>query len=215
LTLTLLVASNAAAWVWAVYEFRAFPLLLGTALLAYSFGLRHAVDADHIAAIDNVTRRLMQDGQRPVSVGLFFSLGHSTVVVLASVAVALTATTFKEQLLQLQMLGGVVGTSISATFLLGIALANIVVLRGVIRTLRNVQSGGVYREEDANLLLAGGGLLARLCGPLFRMIRRSWHMFPLGLLFGLGFDTATEVDKPRTGCRSGRSWFSRRCSPPV
>jgi nickel/cobalt transporter (NiCoT) family protein len=193
LTLALLGAGNAAAWLWAVYEFRAFPLLLGTALLAYSFGLRHAVDADHIAAIDNVTRRLMQEGQRPVCVGLFFSLGHSTVVVLASVAVALTATTFKEQLLELQLLGGVVGTSVSATFLLGIALANIVVLRGVIRTLRSVRRGGVYREEDANLLLAGGGLLARLCGPLFRMIRRSWHMFPLGLLFGLGFDTATEV----------------------
>jgi high-affinity nickel-transport protein len=193
LTLALLGAANVAAWLWAVYELRPFPLLLGTALLAYSFGLRHAVDADHIAAIDNVTRKLMQEGQRPVCVGLYFSLGHSTVVVLASVGVALTAATFKDQLLELQLMGGVVGTLVSATFLLAIALANIFVLAGVIRALKSARQGDGYRPQTPDVLLAGGGLLARICRPLFRMIRRSWHMFPLGLLFGLGFDTATEV----------------------
>jgi len=188
-----LIAANLLAWGWALLAFRHYPVLLGTALLAYGFGLRHAVDADHIAAIDNVTRKLMQEGQRPVGVGFFFSLGHSTVVVLASIAIAATATAFREQLDSFRGVGGVVGTLVSAFFLLAIAVMNMVILATVYRAFRRVRAGEPYAEEDLDMLLAGGGLLARLFRPLFRMIRRSWHMYPLGFLFGLGFDTATEV----------------------
>ena len=189
----LLALFNLLVWVWALASFWRFPVPLGTALLAYSLGLRHAVDADHIAAIDNVTRKLMQQGERPVSVGLYFSLGHSTVVVLASVCVALAAAAFKGQLESMQAIGGVIGTLVSAAFLLAIAAINLTIFFGVLRTFRHVCSGGAYVEEDIDLLLAGRGLLARIFRPLFRMITRSWHMYPLGFLFGLGFDTATEI----------------------
>src|SRR5580693_9213231 len=117
----LLAVFNLSAWAWAFIAFRHFPLLLGTALLAYSFGLRHAVDADHIAAIDNVTRKLMQDGKRPVAIGFFFSLGHSTIVILASAAVAATALAFKQQFESFHEIGGTIGTLVSALFLLAIA----------------------------------------------------------------------------------------------
>ena len=189
----ILAAANVAAWAWALVAFRHFPVLLGTALLAYSFGLRHAVDADHIAAIDNVTRKLMQEGKRPVGVGFFFSLGHSTIVVLASAAIAATATAFKDRFDSFQSIGGVIGTLVSGLFLLAIAVMNIVILATVYQTFRRVKAGGRYVDEDLNMLLAGRGLLSRLFRPMFRMIRRSWHMYPLGFLFGLGFDTATEV----------------------
>jgi len=188
-----LIGANLAAWVWALTAFRDHPVLLGTALLAHSFGLRHAVDADHIAAIDNVTRKLMQEGERPVAVGLYFSLGHSTIVVLASVAIAATATAFKGQVGVFQNVGGIVGTLVSTLFLLAIAAINIFVLSAVYRTFRRVKKGAPYVDDDMKILLAGRGLLARLFRPMFRMIRRSWHMYPLGFLFGLGFDTATEV----------------------
>jgi len=188
-----LVAANAGAWAWALVAFRHYPLLLGTALLAYGLGLRHAIDADHIAAIDNVTRKLMQEGKRPVGVGFFFSLGHSTVVVLASVAIAATAMALNARLAAWRSVGGVIGTIASAGFLLIIAGINIVVLVSVYRTFHRVRAQGGYAEEDLNALLAGGGLLARLFRPMFAMVRRSWHMYPLGLLFGLGFDTATEI----------------------
>jgi len=190
---SILIAVNVAAWTWALVAFHSYPVLLGTAFLAYSFGLRHAVDADHIAAIDNVTRKLMQEGKRPVAVGFFFSLGHSTVVVLASSAVAATASAFKEQLKDLHTVGGVIGTMVSATFLLLIAAINVFVLINVFKTFQRVKKGGAYAEEDLDILLAKGGFFARMFRPLFRMIERSWHMYPLGFLFGLGFDTATEV----------------------
>jgi len=188
-----LIAANVATWAWALIAFRNYPVLLGTALLAYGFGLRHAVDADHIAAIDNVTRKLMQEGKRPVTIGFFFSLGHSTVVVLASIVVAGTATAFKDQFAAFQSVGGVIGTLVSALFLLAIAAMNIVILVTVHRTFQRVKAGEPYVDEDLNVLLAGRGLLARIFRPMFRMVRRSWHMYPLGFLFGLGFDTATEV----------------------
>ncbi|MGI4975524.1 MAG: HoxN/HupN/NixA family nickel/cobalt transporter [Janthinobacterium lividum] len=188
-----LAVANVGAWLWAFVAFRHFPLLLGTALLAYSFGLRHAVDADHIAAIDNVTRKLMQDGRRPVAVGFFFSLGHSTVVVLASVAIAVTATRFGTQLDSFRTVGGVLGALVSSAFLFAIAAMNIAVLRTVWATFQRVKAGGHGVEEDTGVLPAGGGILSRLFRPLFATMGRSWHMYPLGLLFGLGFDTATEV----------------------
>src|SRR5246500_590138 len=124
-----LAVVNLSGWVWAFVAFRHYPALVGTAFLAYSLGLRHAVDADHIAAIDNVTRKLMQEGKRPVAVGFFFALGHSTVVVLASLAVALTANALSDQLASYRAIGGVVGTSASALFLFIIAIANLIVLR--------------------------------------------------------------------------------------
>jgi high-affinity nickel-transport protein len=189
----LLVAANVAAWAWALIAFHDHPVLLGTAFLAYSFGLRHAVDADHIAAIDNVTRKLMQDGKRPVTAGLFFSLGHSTVVVVATIGVAATAAAFQGQLEEFHSIGGMIGTSVSALFLLLIAAINVVILVNVYNTFQRVKNGGRYVADDLDTLLANGGVLARVFRPLFRMIERSWHMYPLGLLFGLGFDTATEV----------------------
>src|SRR5262245_37237225 len=120
----LLIAANIAAWAWALVTFHDYPVLLGTAVLAYSLGLRHAVDADHIAAIDNVTRKLMQEGKRPLAAGLFFSLGHSTVVVLATIAVAATAAAFRDELEDFHAIGGVIGTSVSAAFLLIVAAIN-------------------------------------------------------------------------------------------
>ncbi len=141
----LLLAGNLAAWGWALVAFHGYPLLLGTALLAYTFGLRHAVDADHIAAIDNVTRKLMQEGQRPVGVGLFFSLGHSTIVVGLSVAIALTSLAIKDRFDAFESIGGVIGTGVSAFFLLAIAAANIVILLSVYRTFRTVKNGGALR----------------------------------------------------------------------
>jgi high-affinity nickel-transport protein len=189
----LLLAGNLAAWAWAFMVFRDRPVLLGTALLAYGFGLRHAVDADHIAAIDNVTRKLMQEGRRPVAVGFFFALGHSTVVALATAGVAATATLLAAHFAAFREVGSVIGTVVSALFLFVIAAANVLILRSVWRTFRHVRRGGDYVEEDFDLLLNSRGLLARLFRPLFRLITRSWHMFPLGFLFGLGFDTASEV----------------------
>ena len=189
----LLIAANLGAWLWAVLVFREQPLFLGTALLAYGFGLRHAVDADHIAAIDNVTRKLMQQGQRPVSVGFFFALGHSTVVILAAAAVAGATALMSGRFETFRAVGGVVGTSVSALFLFIIAAANLVILRAVWRTWRHVRAGGGYVDADFDLLLNSRGVLARLFRPVFRLVDRAWHMFPLGFLFGLGFDTATEV----------------------
>jgi nickel/cobalt transporter (NiCoT) family protein len=188
-----LIGANILAWVWALIAFRDYPLLLGTAFLAYAFGLRHAVDADHIAAIDNVTRKLMQEGKRPVSVGLFFSLGHSTVVVLASVGVALATGLLQGRFASFKLVGGVVGTLVSAAFLFLVAAANLLILLSVYRTFREVRRGGAFVEEDLNHLLARRGLLGRLFRPMFRLVERSWHMYPLGFLFGLGFDTATEI----------------------
>src|SRR6266571_4661039 len=127
----LLIAANAAAWAWALIAFHDYPVLLGTCFLAYSFGLRHAVDADHIAAIDNVTRKLMQEGKRPLTVGLFFSLGHSTVVILATIGIALASMAFKHQLEEFRTVGSLIGVSVSAAFLLIIAAINLMILVNV------------------------------------------------------------------------------------
>jgi high-affinity nickel-transport protein len=190
---SLLIAANIAVWIWAILIFHQQPLLLGTALLAYGFGLRHAVDADHIAAIDNVTRKLMQEGKRPVSVGFYFACGHSLVVILMAAGVAVTATALSAHFDNFKAFGDIVGTLVSALFLFAIAAMNIVILRAIWRTFQRVRRGGAYDEQDFDLLLNNRGLLARLFRPLFRLVTQSWHMLPLGFLFGLGFDTATEV----------------------
>jgi nickel/cobalt transporter (NiCoT) family protein len=183
---------NLGAWIWAFLAFHDKPVLLGTAFLAYTFGLRHAIDADHIAAIDNVTRKLMQEGKRPVSVGLFFSLGHSTIVVVASLIVYSIAAVAEKQFDVVKGIGGIIGTSLSSFFLIAIALMNIVILRGVWRTFQEVRKGGRYDDQSSEIF-AGGGLMARFFRPLFRMLSSPWQMYPIGVLFGLGFDTATEV----------------------
>jgi high-affinity nickel-transport protein len=184
-----LIAGNLAAWIWAFVAFAHQPVLIGTAVLAYSLGLRHAIDADHIAAIDNVTRKLMQEGKRPVAVGFFFALGHSTVVVVASLAVALTANALSAELVAYREIGGIVGTSASALFLFIIAIANLIVLRGVYRAFRVAERGEAMTEEEIDALLHQRGWLARL----FRFVSESWHLYPIGLLFALGFETASEI----------------------
>src|SRR5216683_4940011 len=188
-----LLVFNLSAWVWAFVAFRHYPALVGTAFLAYSLGLRHAVDADHIAAIDNVTRKMMQAGTRPVAVGFMFSLGHSTIVLVGAAAIAGAALTLQDRMGTIKTVGGVIGTLVSAVFLLAIAIVNLIVLRSIYRAFVRVRSGGSYQGEDFDMLLGNRGCLSRIFRPIFRMIGRSWHMYPLGVLFGLGFDTATEI----------------------
>ena len=189
----LLAVVNVVAWGWALVAFHNYPVLLGLAAVAYSFGLRHAFDADHIAAIDNVTRKLMQEGRRPVGVGLFFSLGHSTIVIALSVAMALTASALKDQFDAFKSFGAVAGTIVSALFLFAIATANLFVLASTWRAFRAARAGAPVADIDMEKALSGGGLMARLFRRTFRTIEASWQMFPIGVLFGLGFDTATEV----------------------
>jgi high-affinity nickel-transport protein len=190
----LLLAVNAIAWTLA-FVFFAPPhaMLLGTAVLAFTFGLRHAVDADHISAIDNVTRKLMQEGKRPVAVGFYFSLGHSTVVVALTIAIALGAAVMRFRLPAFQAVGSIVGTSVSAVFLFLIAAINAFVLLDVVRAIREMRRDGTYAERSLNNTLDGRGLLGRIFKPLLRLVSRSRDMFFIGMLFGLGFDTATEV----------------------
>jgi high-affinity nickel-transport protein len=188
-----LAAANIALWGLAFVTFRHYPVLLGTCLLAYSFGLRHAVDADHIAAIDNVTRKLMQQGRRPVGVGFFFSLGHSTIVFGLSAAVAGSALALQDRFGALSNWGNIFGTLVSALFLVAIAVMNLLILLSIIATFRRVKAGGVYSDEDFDLLLAKRGFFGRIFRGLFKIIDHSWQMYPVGFLFGLGFDTATEV----------------------
>ncbi len=188
-----LIGANVLVWLWALAALHDKPVLLGTALLAYSFGLRHAVDADHIAAIDNVTRKLMQQGQRPVSVGLYFSLGHSAVVGGLSVTVAFATSAITGRFESMRAVGSIIGTGASALFLFAIAIVNILVLVSVYRTFQAVTRGEPFVENDFDLLLNSRGFLSKIFRPLFRLVTKSWHMLPIGLLFGLGFDTATEI----------------------
>ena len=183
----LLAAANIGAWGWAFLEFGHDPFLLGTAFLAYGFGLRHAVDADHIAAIDNVTRKLLTQRRGALGVGFFFSLGHSTVVVAASIAVAFATGLYRLHADSFHRIGGIFGTVVSAGFLFAIALANLATFWSVFLRFRR------GRPDDIDSPIAAGGILARLLRPIFAVVSRSWHMYPLGFLFGLGFDTATEI----------------------
>ncbi len=189
-----LIGFNILAWIFAFAGFSVrYPELLGTALLAYTFGLRHSVDADHISAIDNVTRKLMQENKRPIGVGFFFSLGHSTVVVALSVAIALAATFVQGSIPALRNAGGLIGFSVSATFLFVIALINGLVLWEIFLAFQKVRRGEEYSEQTLDEFLNQRGIMGRFFRPLLRMVDASWKMYPVGVLFGLGFDTATEV----------------------
>jgi nickel/cobalt transporter (NiCoT) family protein len=188
-----LIAFNLAVWVWALVACRGRYVLLGTAVAAYGFGLRHAVDADHIAAIDNVTRKLMQERHRPLGAGLFFALGHSSVVILASVVVAFTTSSVGAHLREARELGATLGTVVSFGFLWLIGTANLLSLPSTLAALRQARRRGGCDAPDLEAVLAQQGVLARWLQPVFRLVRRSRDMFALGALFGLGFDTASEV----------------------
>lgn len=168
----------------------------GTAALAYVLGMRHAFDADHISAIDNTTRKLMAEGQRPLAVGFFFSLGHSSVVaglaILLNFGIKALGSQLKDENSELHKWTGLIGTTVSGTFLMIIAILNLIVLVSILSVFMKMRKG-LYNEEELEKHLDSRGLLMRFFGPIARRIDKSWKMYPLGILFGLGFDTATEV----------------------
>jgi len=167
-------------------------LLAGLGIIAYVFGLRHGVDADHIAAIDNTTRKLMQENQRPFTVGMWFSLGHSTIVVVLIVALVFATRTIIGRIPALQSSGAVIGTSVSGIFLWMIGIVNMVIVLNIYRIFRQVRQGKLNQAE-LETLLDNRGFLNRYFKPLFKVVRRPWQIYPIGVLFGLGFDTATEI----------------------
>ena len=185
---------NLCAWLALLVVAGRDTALFGIGAMAYFFGLRHAFDADHIAAIDNVTRKLRQDGQRPTSVGLFFSLGHSTVVILLSLALALAARETESHMALMRGLGGVFGTVVSALFLTLIGLVNLRILILLLRALKRTRLGTADVDQaNTDALLEQRGFLSRMFRRLYGRIHASWQMYPIGFLFGLGFDTATEI----------------------
>ena len=194
---TLLIGANLLLWALTLAASLSYPLLLGFAAAAYGFGLRHAVDADHISAIDNVTRKLMQEKKKPVTVGFFFSLGHSSVVLIMTALVAAGSAYIANNIgndnSPLKVWGGLIGTGVSAFFLFAIAVINLIILVQIFRAFRSVTRGGAYREDDVDEYLNKRGFFARVFRPLFKSIDTGWKMYPVGFLFGLGFDTATEV----------------------
>ncbi|MFD2418302.1 HoxN/HupN/NixA family nickel/cobalt transporter [Amycolatopsis pigmentata] len=169
---------------------------IGLGVTAFTLGVRHAFDADHIAAIDNTTRKLITDGQRPLSVGFWFSLGHSTVVFVLSLLLSLGVRALAGQLEDdssgLRRVTGLIGTSVAGLFLCLIALVNLVVLAGIVKVFRKMRAGG-FDDAELEAKLAGRGLLNRVLGRATRAVRKPWHSYPVGVLFGLGFDTATEI----------------------
>jgi high-affinity nickel-transport protein len=178
------------------YQVGSKALGVGLGLTAYTLGMRHAFDADHIAAIDNTTRKLLADGQRPVSVGFWFSLGHSSVVFVMVMGVAfgvrVLTSGVTDKSSRLQQVTGVWGTSISGLFLVLIGVINLVALVGVLKVFLGMRRGE-YDEAELDRQLDSRGLLNRILGRVTRLVRKPWHMYPTGFLFGLGFDTVTEI----------------------
>jgi nickel/cobalt transporter (NiCoT) family protein len=179
-------------WGLFLYYSGRYRPLVGLGLTAYLFGLRHAFDADHIAAIDNTTRKLLQQEKRPMGVGFFFSLGHSTVVFALVAGLALATRAADTRIPAFQHYGGYVGAGVSGTFLWIIGILNLIVLVDIIRIFREMRGGEYDRERLENRLIERG-MMSRFFGRFFGLIDSSWQMYPLGILFGLGFDTATEV----------------------
>ena len=196
---------------------------IGVGLTAYTLGMRHAFDADHIAAIDNTTRKLMNDGQRPLGVGFFFSLGHSTVVfalaVLLATGVKAIVGPVKDDSSALHHYTGLIGTSVSGVFLYAIAVLNIIVLVGILRVFARLRRGEYDPDKDGAELeqhLDNRGLLNRFLGRFTKSVTKSWHVYPVGLLFGLGFDTATEIALlvlAGTSAAAGLPWYAILCLP--
>jgi nickel/cobalt transporter (NiCoT) family protein len=195
LIILLLVLLNLLVWAICgiILSFHRSTHLLGTAALAYSLGLRHALDADHISAIDLMTRRLIATGQRPVTVGTFFSLGHSTIVVVTSIVVAATAAGVSEHFDGVSTVGGIIGTSVSAAFLILLGLMNAYILGRLCLQMRRVVGMGERQAAAEGWKVEGGGVLFRVLKRMFKLIDRPWKMYPLGVLFGLGFDTSSEI----------------------
>jgi len=180
-------------WGLFVYYSRHNPALAGLGTLAYTFGLRHAFDADHIAAIDNTTRKFLQEGKRSLGVGFFFSLGHSTIVFSLAAGLAIAAKSVNNHIPMFQDYGGYIGAGVSGTFLWIIGILNLLVLLDILRIFKEMRRGSYDRERLEQRLLDRGFMNRFFIGKLFRFVSKSWHMYPLGILFGLGFDTASEV----------------------
>ncbi len=224
--LTVIVVLHLVGWITLVFIVDPARLSLGgkafgigIGLTAYTLGLRHAFDADHIAAIDNTTRKLMNDGQRPLAVGFFFSLGHSTVVfglaLLLATGVKAIIGPVEDDSSTLHHYTGVIGTSVSGVFLYLIAILNVIVLVGILRVFVRLRRGE-YDETELEQQLENRGLLNRFLGRFTKSITRSWHMYPVGLLFGLGFDTATEIALlvlAGTSAAAGLPWYAILCLP--
>ncbi|WP_100487039.1 HoxN/HupN/NixA family nickel/cobalt transporter [Sporolactobacillus pectinivorans] len=171
---------------------RNYPVILGLGLLAYTLGLRHAFDADHIAAIDNTVRKLIQQKKDPVGVGFYFSLGHSTVVFLTAVILGLSVRWVQSHMPLFEHVGSIIGSVISGTFLIVIALFNIIILIDLQKMFVKLKHKAFDQQKFEEILLSRG-LLSNLFKPFFKFINNSWQVYPLGFLFGLGFDTATEI----------------------
>ena len=169
-----------------------FAKLAALGILAYTLGLRHGVDADHIVAIDNTTRKLLQEGERPLTVGTWFSLGHSTVVVGLVVALVIATQSVTNQIPGLQSSGAIIGTTVSGVFLFLIGLVNAIIVMGIYETFKTMK-GGKLNESELETLLQNRGFLNRYFGGLFKIVRKPWQIYPIGVLFGLGFDTASEI----------------------
>lgn len=194
LIILLLIVINLAVWaICGILLASRYSHLLSTAALAYSLGLRHALDADHISAIDLMTRRLIATGQRPVTVGTFFSLGHSTIVVVTSIVVAATAAGVSSRFDSFSNVGGIIGTSVSAAFLIALGVMNAYILYKLIVQLNKVVRMQPEDEAANAWNVEGGGILFRVLKKMFKLIDRPWKMYPLGVMFGLGFDTSSEV----------------------
>lgn len=192
---TFLIIFNIVTWIWAITAFAGNTVLLGAAVLAYTFGLRHAFDADHIASIDSVTRKLMQKKKRPTTVGLHFAIGHSLALVVFVTAIAALAAwgSTNDKFSFIGSSAGVASTFVSSSFLIIMAILNLTIARSTYLVFRKVKNGGTYVDEDFDVLLNKRGFFSRIFRPLFRLVDKSWHMIIIGFLFGLGFDTATEV----------------------
>lgn len=207
LIIALLVLVNAVVWSAIAVVLHFHSPLISPAALSYTLGLRHALDADHIAAIDLMTRRLIASGQRPATVGTFFSLGHSTIVIITCVVVAATSGALRDRFDGFTKVGNIIGTSVSAAFLIILCAGNSWVLYTLVRRLRAVLAERHERAVDDSRVteyeaesaaagtfeLEGGGFLARIFKGLFKAIDRPWKMYPLGIVFGLGFDTSSEI----------------------
>ncbi|EIS7446595.1 HoxN/HupN/NixA family nickel/cobalt transporter [Citrobacter sp. FDAARGOS_156] len=191
LLVVFLIGANIVAWLWALTAFSHNTSLLALSLIAWCYGLRHAVDADHIAAIDSATRKLMQQNKRALTTGAWFSLGHSTIVVLASMGIALTTSVFKQHMVWFQNIGGIIGTTVSAAFLLILATINLIIFFQVWKAFRHLKRTGIYDLSTEDVTVSGP--LNWLFRSAFRLVGKDWHMYFVGFLFGLGFDTATEI----------------------
>jgi high-affinity nickel-transport protein len=221
-----ILALNVAGWgifIFAVephhFHYQGLGLGLGVAFTAWTLGARHAFDADHISAIDNTTRKLMSDGKRPLGTGFFFALGHSTIIVMVGVGLGVAAKAVFGEVVNpssgYETVGGVVGTSMAAGFLYLIAALNVIVLAGIFQVFRGLRAG-LFDEAELERQLQARGMMWRFFGRFMRSITKTWHMFFVGLIFGIGFDTATEVlllAATAAAATQGLPWYAAAALP--